>query len=53
MGEIRRKHGDTLIGTIRQRVPGFAPGVRADMQLSTYLEREGYASLSEALKHQK
>lgn len=52
-GEIRRKRSDTLIGTIREEYPGFAPGVRADMLLGTYLEREGYASLSDALKHQK
>lgn len=50
-GEIRRKRGDTLIGTLREEYPGFAPGVRADMQLGTYLEREGYRSLSDALNH--
>jgi hypothetical protein len=38
-GEIRRKRGDTLIGTLREEYPGFAPGARADTQLGTYLER--------------
>lgn len=52
-GEIRRKRGDTLIGTLRNEYPGFAPGVRADMRLDTYLDREGLDSLSDALKRQR
>jgi hypothetical protein len=32
-GEIRRKRGDTLIGTVRKEHPGFASGFRADMKL--------------------
>ena len=52
-GEIRRKRSDTLIGTLRDEYPGFAPGVRSDMRLGNYLEREGFESLSDALKHRK
>ena len=52
-GEIRRKRSDTHIGTVRKEYPGFAPGVRSNMQLGNYLEREGFDSLSDALKKQK
>ena len=49
-GEIRRKRGDTLVGTLRKTYgPEFAPGVRSDMRLDTLREREG-ASLSKILK---
>jgi hypothetical protein len=49
-GQIRRKRGDTLIGTLRETYPGFAPGVRSDMRLDNYLERQGLDSLEDALK---
>lgn len=52
-GEIRRKRSDTHVGTVRDEYPGFAPGVRADMKLGNYLDREGFDSLSDALKHRK
>jgi hypothetical protein len=52
-GEIRTKRGDTLISTIRKDYPGFAPDVRGDMKLETFLYRKGFASLSEALKNRK
>ncbi len=52
-GEVRRKRGDTLIGTLRGEYPGFAPGVRADMRLDNYLDREGLDSLSNALRNQR
>ena len=52
-GEIRRKRGDTLIGTLRDEYPGFAPGVRSDMRLDTYLTQEGFDSLSDALKRRR
>lgn len=52
-GEIHRKRGDTLIQTIRKEHPGFAPGVRGDMKLGNYLDREGYESLTDAVKKQK
>jgi hypothetical protein len=39
-GEIRRKRGDTLVGTLRQTYgPDFAPGARSDMRLDTLLDR--------------
>ena len=52
-GQIRRKRGDTLIGTLRDEYPDFAPDVRADMRLDTYLDRMGFDSLSDALKRQR
>jgi hypothetical protein len=52
-GEIRRKRGDTLVGTLRDEYgPNFAPGVRSDMRLDTLLERTGAASLSDFLRNQ-
>ena len=48
-GEIRRKRSDTLIGTIEQEY-GVDLGVRADMKLGNYLAREGYPSLTAALR---
>lgn len=48
--EIRSKRGDTRISTIRKNYPGFAPDVRGNMKLETFLDREGFASLSEALE---
>lgn len=52
-GEIRRKRGDTLVGTLRDEYPNFAPDVRSDMRLDTYLEQKGFDSLSDALKPEK
>jgi hypothetical protein len=52
-GEIHRKRSDTLIRTIRKEHPDFAPGVRNDMKLGNYLDREGYESLTDAVKKQK
>lgn len=50
-GEIRRKRGDTLVGTLRKTYgPDFAPGVRSDTRLDTLRKRAGGESLS---KHQK
>ena len=50
-GEIRRKRGDTLVGTLRDEYgPNFAPGVRSDMRLDTLLDRTGAASLSDFLR---
>ena len=51
-GEIRRKRGDTLVGTLRQEYgDGFAQGYRSDTKLDTFLDREGYDSLSDYLKN--
>jgi hypothetical protein len=53
-GEIRRKRGDTLVGTLRGDYGlNFAPGARSDMRLDTLLNRTGSASLSDYLKNQK
>lgn len=53
-GEIRRKRGDTLVGTLRdEHGPSFAPRVRSDMRLNTLLNRTGSASLSDYLKNHK
>lgn len=50
-GEIRRKRGDTLVGTLREEYgQTFAPGVRSDMRLDTLLERTGATSLTEFLR---
>ena len=50
-GEIRRKRGDTLVGTLRDEYgPNFAPGIRSDMRLDTLLDRTGAASLSDFLR---
>ena len=50
-GSIRRKRGDTLVGT-RRREHGddFAPGVRSDKRLDSLLEEAGVLSLSEYLR---
>jgi hypothetical protein len=45
-GEIRRKNGNTLIGTLRKEYgDSFAKGYRSDMKLSTLLDRAGVKSL--------
>lgn len=51
-GEIRRKRGDTLVGTLREEYgPNFASGVRSDMRLDTLLEQNGANSLSDFLRN--
>jgi len=51
-GEIRRKRGDTLVGTLREEYgPNFAPNVRSDMRLDTLLEQSGADSLSDYLRN--
>jgi hypothetical protein len=50
-GEIRRKNGNTRVGTLRETYgPGFAPGTRSNTKLSTVLQRTGARSLSDFLK---
>jgi hypothetical protein len=45
-GEIRRKNGSTLVGTLRKTYgDDFAKGYRSDMKLDTLLERAGAKSL--------
>jgi hypothetical protein len=51
-GEIRRKRGDTLVGTLREEYgQNFAPDVRADMRLDTLLQQSGADSLSDYLRN--
>lgn len=53
-GEIRRKRGDTLVGTLRQTYgPEFAAGVRSDMRLDTLLDRTGVESLTDLLRERR
>lgn len=50
-GTIRRKRGDTLVGTLRETYgDDFAQGVRSDMRLDTLLERTGAESLNDLLR---
>jgi hypothetical protein len=53
-GRIRAKNGATQIGTLRKTYgDDFAPGVRSDMKLDTYLDRTGFDSLTQARKGKK
>lgn len=50
-GTISRKHGNTLVGTLRDTYgDDFAAGRRSDMKLSTLLRTTGAESLSELLR---
>ena len=49
-GTIRKKRGDTQVGTLRGIYgDDFAPGRRSDMRLDTLLDREDVPSLDELL----
>jgi hypothetical protein len=51
-GRISEKHGNTLIGTLRETYgDNFAEGRRSDMKLSTLLDQSDATSLSEYLKN--
>lgn len=53
-GTIRRKRGDTLVGTLREEYgENFASGKRSDMRLDTLLEESGSSSLSEYLRRER
>lgn len=53
-GEIRRKRGDTRIGTLRREYgEDFAEGYRSDMRLDTLLQRKKAESLSELLRRRR
>lgn len=53
-GEIERKKGNTRVDTLRDTYGAdFAQGHRGDMHLSTLLERENAASLSELLNRKR
>lgn len=50
-GEIDRKHGNTLVGTLRKTYgPNFAEGYRSDKKLENLLDDEHCDSLSQFLK---
>ncbi len=50
-GQIRKKRGDTLVGTLRKEYgAGFAKGHRADMRLDSLLKKEGVESLHQLLR---
>lgn len=50
-GEIDRKHGNTLIGTLRLTYgENFAADRRANMKLGTLLQESGATSLSDYLR---
>lgn len=52
-GQIDRKHGNTLVGTLRQTYgDDLAAGRRSDMKLSTLLRETGAPSLRQYLKKQ-
>jgi len=50
-GKYRILRSDTKVGTIEKRY-GVDLGVRSNMKLGNYLEKKGYASLSNMLKNQ-
>jgi hypothetical protein len=50
-GRIERKHGNTLVGTLRETYgASFAPDFRSDAKLSTVLQRTGHSSLAHFMK---
>ncbi len=51
-GLLRDKRNDTHIGTIEKKY-GLDLHVRSDMQLGTYLNREGIKSLNDLVHQQK
>jgi hypothetical protein len=53
-GEIRRKRGDTLVGTLRREYGhDFASDFRSDAKLDTVLKETDSASLSDYLKRRR
>jgi hypothetical protein len=50
-GEIDRKHGNTLVGSLRKTYgDDFLPDWRSDAKLETVLEDSGAESLSELVR---
>ena len=47
-GQLRQKRGDTHIGTVEKQY-GIDLGVRSDMHLDTYLEKNNIASLNDII----
>ena len=51
-GEISRKHGNTLVSTLRHTYgPNFAPGIDGSKKLSEVLHIVDEPSLSKLCKH--
>lgn len=52
-GEIRRKNGNTTVGTLRRMYgEDFASSYRSDAKLSTLLERTGAKSVDELINRE-
>jgi len=50
-GEIRRKHGNTLVSTLRQTYgQNFAPGIAGNVRLSEVLRQLDDPSLSQLVR---
>ncbi|EGY00834.1 hypothetical protein AZA_84997 [Nitrospirillum viridazoti Y2] len=49
-GQIHKKRGDTLLRTVRETYPGFAPHAPGDMRLDTWLSLTGIKSLAEGVR---
>jgi len=47
-GQLRKKRSDTKIGTIEKQY-GVDLGVRSDMELGTYLEKNNKESLNDVI----
>ena len=50
--EIRKKRGDTKMGTIEKKY-GHDFGVRSDKKLGNYLKEQGFPSLTKLLNEKK
>lgn len=51
-GQLRQKRGDTHIGTIEKNY-NVDLGVRSDMHLDTFLDKNGYESLNDLIHKEK
>jgi hypothetical protein len=50
-GQIARKHGNTLVSTLRQTYgAGFAPGIEGNVKLSDVLHKLDETSLSQLIR---
>lgn len=52
-GEIRHKRRDTLVRTIREEIPNFAPKYRGDTKLGTVLDDAKCETLDQYLRQQR
>jgi hypothetical protein len=49
-GRIAKKHGNTLISTLRLTYPGFAPNEKGSVKLIDVLHRLDWPSLTKLVK---